>query len=131
VEAAKRGRSKGKTRDGGRGRVGRLMCASQRTILSMPRGPRLVRMASATALAASMFIIRTSRFLEDALSLQRDAGGSSGLTLLQAATTSAAVWRRRRQERHHAVWPPQGGTNRCQARCSSRRHAARPPSSGR
>ena len=29
----------------------------------MPRGPRLVRIASATALAASMFVVRTSFFL--------------------------------------------------------------------
>jgi hypothetical protein len=35
----------------------------QRTILSMPRGPRLVRTASATALAASMLDERTSFFL--------------------------------------------------------------------
>ena len=33
------------------------------TILSMPRGPRLVRIASATALAASIFVVRTSFFL--------------------------------------------------------------------
>ena len=38
------------------------------TILSIPRGPRLVRTASATALAASMFTSRTSFFL--ALSLR-------------------------------------------------------------
>lgn len=37
------------------------------TILSMPLGPRLVRIASATALAASIFAVRTSFFL--ALSL--------------------------------------------------------------
>mmetsp|Transcript_7141 Transcript_7141/g.12308 ORF Transcript_7141/g.12308 Transcript_7141/m.12308 type:complete len:228 (+) Transcript_7141:1394-2077(+) len=37
------------------------------TILSMPRGPRLVRTASATAFALSMFVVRTSFFL--ALSL--------------------------------------------------------------
>jgi hypothetical protein len=30
----------------------------------MPRGPREVRMASATAFAASMFIVRTSFFFE-------------------------------------------------------------------
>ena len=39
------------------------------TILSMPRGPRLVRIASATALAASIFVVRTSFFL--AFSLHR------------------------------------------------------------
>ena len=38
------------------------------TILSMPRGPKLVRTASAKALAASMLDMRTSCFL--ALSLQ-------------------------------------------------------------
>ena len=32
----------------------------RRTILSMPRGPRLVRTASATALAACMLLMRTS-----------------------------------------------------------------------
>ena len=42
------------------------------TILSMPRGPSEVRMASATALAASMFISRTSFFL--ALSLPGRGG---------------------------------------------------------
>ena len=36
-----------------------------RTILSMPRGPREVRTASATAFAASMFVVLTSFFLDD------------------------------------------------------------------
>ena len=37
-----------------------LVMIGAHTILSMPRGPRLVRTASATALAASMLLIRTS-----------------------------------------------------------------------
>lgn len=45
------------------------------TILSMPRGPRLVRMASATALAASMFISRTSFFLALSLHGRWQRGG--------------------------------------------------------
>jgi hypothetical protein len=47
----------------------------------MPRGPRLVLIASATALAASMFIKRTSFFLE--FSLQTDWGHG----LLHAGST--------------------------------------------
>ena len=47
------------------------------TILSIPRGPRLVRIASATALAASIFVVRTSFFLafslHKALDLQSKA----------------------------------------------------------
>lgn len=57
----------------------------------MPRGPRLVRIASATALAASMFISRTSFFL--ALSLWR-CGGATGRGQRSAA---AAAKQRRRQ----------------------------------
>lgn len=41
------------------------------TILSMPLGPRLVRTASATAFAASMFASRTSFFLVVSLVLYR------------------------------------------------------------
>jgi hypothetical protein len=40
----------------------------RRTILSMPRGPRLVRMTSDTAFAASMFVSLTSFFLAFSLS---------------------------------------------------------------
>ena len=56
------------------------------TILSMPRGPRLVLMASATALAASMFISRTSFFL--ALSLQGRGGEHGG----DQAGAGGAAW---------------------------------------
>ena len=42
------------------------------TILSIPRGPRLVRTASATDFAVSMLLIRTSFFFE--FSLERING---------------------------------------------------------
>ena len=59
---------------------------ARRTILSMPRGPRLVLMASATALAASMFISRTSFFL--ALSLRGTGARQSG----DQAGAGGAAW---------------------------------------
>lgn len=46
------------------------------TILSMPRGPKLVRTASATAFAACMLLMRTSFFLAFSL---RDKAVSAGI----------------------------------------------------
>mmetsp|Transcript_38155 Transcript_38155/g.73181 ORF Transcript_38155/g.73181 Transcript_38155/m.73181 type:complete len:231 (-) Transcript_38155:89-781(-) len=42
---------------------------AEQTILSIPRGPRLVRIASATALAAYMLAVRTSSFLRSSLNV--------------------------------------------------------------
>lgn len=47
-----------------------LATDNRHTILSIPRGPKLVLTASATALAASMLACRTSRFLDVSLQYQ-------------------------------------------------------------
>lgn len=52
-----------------------MFSGSWRTILSIPRGPKLVLTASATAFAASMLVMRTSFFLEFWLQQQGAAGG--------------------------------------------------------
>ena len=50
------------------------LSSSWHTILSIPRGPKLVLTASATAFAASMLVMRTSFFLEFWLQQQGAAG---------------------------------------------------------
>ena len=81
----------------------------QRTILSIPRGPSEVRMASATALAASMFSSRTSFFL--AFSLR--AGGAGALRAAAGCTGRECTEfvhpaRRRRESKLGWAAPPTG-----------------------
>ncbi len=60
------------------------------TILSMPRGPSEVRMASATALAASIFMSRTSFFLADSLQRRGIHNGPAHIAVCSEGSTSAS-----------------------------------------
>lgn len=108
-----------------------LLRDARPTILSMPRGPRLVRTASASALAASMLVMRTSRFFVSPLRAKAALHMVNiVLLIIEMGASCACIGREARPAskgysleslalhlsrnlRHHGCDTPAGAANHC------------------